>query len=204
MATYVWRAGGRRVLPSVRLFLFSVLFLLLAPPAFAAAEPDSQTVGGSPSLGEAEVQGGTQASGQARGPYVRHPEAVKAIDRLKSPYCPGMLEVCSSGGGAALRDSIEMLADDGWAADSIVAWVLANHGEDLLALPPMRGKALVAWVVPPLAVLMGLGLVILALQRMRRSRPSRAALEHDLSPEDEEQLREALRELEAEEEVPFL
>ena len=137
------------------------------------------------------------------GPYVRHPEAAKAIKQLKSPYCPGfMLEVCSSGGGAALRDSIETLADQGWQSDSIVAWVLANHGDTLLALPPARGKALVAWVVPPLAVAVGVGLVVFALLRMRRAR-SVGETAPELTQEDEATLREALRDLEAEEEAPF-
>ena len=114
-----------------------------------------------------------------------------------------MLEVCSSAQGAALRDSIEALADEGWAADSIVDWVLANHGEQYLALPRREGRALVAWIIPPLAIVVGFTLVVLALRRMRGSRPEPAAAE-DLTSADEEKLRQALRELEAEEDVPFL
>jgi cytochrome c-type biogenesis protein CcmH len=138
------------------------------------------------------------------GAYRRHPEAQKAIDQIKSPYCIGfMLEVCSSSQGAALRDSIETLADQGWAADSIVDWVLANHGEQYRALPRREGKALVAWIVPPLAILVGFALVIVALRQMRRTRPEPPAA-HELSSEEEEKLKEALRELEAEEDVPFI
>src|SRR6056297_3555318 len=44
-------------------------------------------------------------------PYRAHPEAVEAVNKLKSPYCPTMLEVCPSPGGAALRDSIADLAE---------------------------------------------------------------------------------------------
>ena len=143
-------------------------------------------------------------SAAARGPYRRHPEAQKAIDQIKSPYCPGfMLEVCSSAQGAALRDSIEALADQGWAADSIVDWVLANHGEEYLGLPRREGKALVAWIVPPLAIVAGFTLVILALRQMRRSRPEPPPAQN-LTSSDEEKLKQALRELEAEEDVPFL
>src|SRR6056297_1865617 len=47
-------------------------------------------------------------------PYRAHPEAVEAVNKLKSPYCPTMLEVCPSPGGAALRDSIADLAEQGW------------------------------------------------------------------------------------------
>lgn len=143
-------------------------------------------------------------SAAQRGPYSRHPEAVDAIAQIKSPYCPGqMLEVCSSAPGAALRDSIEVLADQGWAADSIVDWVLANHGQEYLALPPREGKALIAWIVPPVAVLLGLGMVLVALRRMRRNRPEPPPA-RDPTPEEEERLRDAMRELEAEEDVPFI
>ncbi len=138
------------------------------------------------------------------GPYRRDPEASEAIARLKSPYCPGlMLEVCPSAGGAALRDSIESLADEGLTADSIVEWVLGRHGEDYRALPKREGKALVAWVVPPMAVLTGLTLVGVALRRMRRKYASAAGSPRDLTAEDEERLVGALAELEAEEEAPL-
>ena len=143
-------------------------------------------------------------SAAVRAPYTRHPEAVKAIAQIKSPYCIGfMLDVCSSSQGAALRDSIEHLADQGWAADSIVEWVLANHGEQYRALPKREGKALVAWIVPPVAVALGFALVIIALRRRAKGRaeppPAR-----DLSNAEEEKLKDALRQLEAEEDVPFI
>lgn len=155
-----------------------------------------------PAVGRAQETAADPAD--QRGPYSRHPEAEKAIAQIKSPYCPGfMLEVCSSAGGAALRDSIEALADQGWAADSIVDWVLANHGDQYLGLPRREGKALVAWVVPPLAILIGFGMVILALRKMREGRPEPPPA-RDVSPEEEAQLREAIRELEAEEDVPFI
>lgn len=137
------------------------------------------------------------------GPYTRHPAAVEAIGRLKSPYCPGlMLEVCTSLQGAALRDSIETMAEQGADADSIVAWVLGNHGSEWLALPPARGSGLVAWVVPGLAILLGIGAVVVALRAMRRGRP---APERDraITQEEEARLQEAMRELEAEEQAPL-
>lgn len=139
----------------------------------------------------------------SEGPHTRHPEAVKAIDRLKSPYCPGfMLEVCTSAQGAALRDSIQTMAEEGADADSIVAWVLANHGPQWLALPEPRGRGLVAWVVPGLAILVGIGLVVIALRAMRRGRPT-PDRDREISPEEEARLREAMRELEAEEQAPL-
>lgn len=142
-----------------------------------------------------------------RGDGIResHPEAQKAIQQLKSPYCPGfMLEVCSSSQGAALRDSIQMLAEQGRTSDEIVEWMLANHGEEYRALPKRTGASLLlAWVVPPLGVLLGFAIVIVALRRMRAQRPPRALPEGDLSPEDQARLRQAMREIDAEEEATF-
>jgi len=161
--------------------------LLLATPALAGAQAQNEV----PRPGDE--------------PYQRHPEAEKAIDQLKSPYCPGlMLEVCPSAGGAALRDSLETLADQGWSADSIVEWVLANHGEEWRALPKREGKALVAWVVPPLVVVTGILVVVLTLAKMRKGRAPDEVVEAELTAEEEEKLRKALEDLEAEEEAPFI
>lgn len=139
------------------------------------------------------------------GPEARHPEAKKAIDQLKSPYCPGlMLEVCPSGGGMALRDSLQMLAEEGRTADELVDWVIANHGEHWRALPKRSGLSLVmAWMVPPFAVLLGLGLVVVALRRMRSNAPRLVTGDGAISDEEEARLREAMRELDAEEEATF-
>src|SRR5687767_6561234 len=63
------------------------------------------------------------------GPHSPHPEALKAIDRVKSPFCPGfMLEVCPSPYAAALRDTLDIMARDGIKADSLVDWALARYG----------------------------------------------------------------------------
>ena len=158
-----------------------------------------------PAVAEGQAQNEVPPRGE--GPQVRHPEAADAIDQLWSPYCPGlMLEVCPSGGGAALRDSLQQLAEQGKSSEELVEWVLANHGEEYRAMPEPRGTALLAWVAPPLGLLLGIGVVVLVLQRMRASRPRSAPsgpLPHDPSEEEERRLREALKELDEAEEAPF-
>ena len=138
-----------------------------------------------------------------KGPSVWHPEALEAIDRLKSPYCPGfMLEVCPSPQAAALRDTIEMMAEAGLRADSIVEWMLATHGEEWRALPPARGRSLIAWIVPPAAVVLGIALVVIVLRRVRRPREEGPPAD-EVSAEESARLDAAIRELEAEEEPLF-
>ena len=170
----------------MKLLKFTTVALLALPPALAGQAQNELPVRG-------------------EGPVERHPEAVEAIGQLKSPYCPGMmLEVCSSLQGAALRDSIQMLAEEGWTSEELVEWMLANHGEEYLALPERSGVSLVmAWLIPPLGVLVGLGLVVVAFRRLWTSADPTPKVGGEISSEDEERLRQAIRELDAEEEATF-
>jgi len=140
------------------------------------------------------------------GPEARHPEAAEAIGKLWSPYCPGfMLEVCSSTQGAALRDSIQTMAEQGATSEEIVDWMEANHGEEYLAVPRGGGASLLAWVAPPLAVLLGLITVVLILRRMMAVRRAEAPAGEpaELTEEEEERLRRAVRDVDQQEEAPL-
>jgi cytochrome c-type biogenesis protein CcmH/NrfF len=143
------------------------------------------------------------------GTFSPHPEAEKAIGRLLSPFCKGfMLEQCPAQQSLDLRDSIQALALQGWNADALEAWMLANHGEEYRAVPQRSGSGLVAWLLPPLALLLGVVTVGAALRRLRGGRASEAAgaavggpdpppepvPERD--PETDARLREAIRDLE--------
>lgn len=137
-------------------------------------------------------------------PVQPHPAGNAAIDRLKSPFCPGMmLEVCPSPQAKLLRDSIQELAWSGMSADSLVEWMLSNHGEVYRAVPRAAGSGLWAWVMPPLALLGGFIIVALALQHFRTRREEVPAASGGLSPEDESALADALKELKDSEEVVF-
>lgn len=139
-----------------------------------------------------------------RGPIQPHPAADEAISRIKSPYCPGlMLEVCTSYTGALLRDSIQEMAREGWSTDELVDWVIANHGEEYLAYPRASGQGLLAWLVPPAVLLLGIVVVVAALRYMRESNPGTKMVEGELSPEDEVLLRQALQEMDVSEEPIF-
>ncbi|MCG6954439.1 MAG: cytochrome c-type biogenesis protein CcmH [Gemmatimonadetes bacterium] len=133
-----------------------------------------------------------------------HPEAKKAIDRIKSPYCPGeMLEVCPSSGGAMLRDSIQRMAERGLTADSIVEIVVREYGEQYRAQPKVSGMGLWAWVFPPVVLLGGLGIVGVVLAHRRRGLQEAAATVEPVAPEDEAKLRAAMKELDEAEEPVF-
>ncbi len=139
-----------------------------------------------------------------RGPREPHPAADEAIARLKSPYCPGlMLEVCTSYTGTLLRDSMQVMAREGWTTDEIVDWVLANHGQEYLAYPPVSGMGLVAWLVPPAAIILGILAVVAALRYMRQGAPPEEITTTELSSDEEERLRGAMKEMDSAEEPVF-
>ena len=176
--------GIPRTLPTRPIFALLLALAVVCAPARALAQSQNE---GPPATA---------------GAHERHPEATKAIDLLKSPYCPAlMLEVCPSPGGAALRDTIEMMAAEGESADSIVEQIIARYGEEWRALPSTRGEALLAWVIPPLALILGVALVVFVLRRIRKPRGAPSASE--VSDEERARLDAALRELEAEEETKF-
>jgi cytochrome c-type biogenesis protein CcmH/NrfF len=137
-------------------------------------------------------------------PVQAHPEGDAAIDRLRSPYCPGlMLEVCPSPQAKLLRDTLQVMAQSGIRSDSLVNWMLANYGEQYRAVPQAKGSGLWAWLMPPLALLGGLITVVLALRHFRARREDDPPVIREMSKEDESVLASALRELKAAEEVPF-
>lgn len=123
-------------------------------------------------------------------------EATKAIEQLRSPYCPGlMLEVCPSPQAGALRDSIRDLAKEGRTSDELVEWMIARHGEEWRGVPERRGRGLLAWLVPPLALLAA-GAVVFS--RLRRDRADSVASVPDadsISAADRERLAAAMREM---------
>jgi cytochrome c-type biogenesis protein CcmH/NrfF len=146
---------------AVILPVWSSLLVLLAIPAIAISPESGEKRGGvSVSTLSAQIPEGVE------GTYVPHPEARAAISRLLSPYCPGlMLDQCPSDAARILRDSIHALALQGWNSDAIEAWMLSNHGEQYRAVPKRSGAGLLAWLLPPLALLLGLGGVGAVLRR---------------------------------------
>lgn len=138
--------------------------------------------------------------GQEVVPRQLHPEAEEAISKIRSPYCPGlMLEVCPTRSATFLRDSIDERARAGLEADSIIELVVAAHGEEYRAFPKRSGAGLLAWVMPPAALLLGLGVVVLVLGRLRRAEPADGdgGPATALTDEERDRLDEAMAELEA-------
>jgi len=130
--------------------------------------------------------------------------AERAIGKIRSPYCPGlMLEVCPSPEAEALRDSIRNLAGEGMAEAEIVEWMIGRHGEEWRAIPKRSGRGMFAWLLPPLFLVVGAGLLIVRLRRDRQGvleRPVRPAGD-EITDSERARLDAALSEWEIEEEA---
>ena len=62
---------------------------------------------------------------------------------------------------------------------------------------------MLAWLVPPAALILGILVVVAALRYMRRSAPPEVITDIELSAEEEERLSKAMAEMESAEEPAF-
>lgn len=91
---------------------------------------------------------------------------------LMSPYCPGLtLGSCGSGAAELLRLDLREWVDAGLTRDAIVSYYVGIFGEEFLGRPPFRGSAIVVWVAPIVALLVGLFGIALWLRRAAPSNP---------------------------------
>lgn len=145
------------------------------------------------------------------GSFEPHPEAQEAISRLYSPFCPGfMLKVCTAQQSAVLRDSIHAFAYQGWTADELVEWMISNYGEEYRAVPETSGWGIFAWLLPPMGLLLGVAMVVVALLRFGPARESGDAVAGDagrvekvITADEQARLRSAIREIELSEDPSF-
>jgi cytochrome c-type biogenesis protein CcmH/NrfF len=87
--------------------------------------------------------------------------------------CPMLqCEYCSP-----MRKRIAEMQAAGQSDDSIVAAMIAEHGKEGLAAPPTEGFALTAWVMPFVAILMGLGLIWVFVRRLSAQRAQAPAID---------------------------
>jgi cytochrome c-type biogenesis protein CcmH len=127
--------------------------------------------------------------------------AVEAETQLRSPVTPGhTLDMCPSGEAMALRDTVLTMATAGMSSDRIVETVIARRGEQMRIVPEHTGTGLLAWIAPPVVLLVGGGLLLGKMRRMRgRSAPVLPTAGQAISADEREMLNRALRQMEREE-----
>ena len=91
----------------------------------------------------------------------------------KNLYCPVCenvpLDVCPTQACAQWRALIRQMLAEGRTEEEIQQYFVEQYGARVLAAPPAVGLNWLAYVVPPLAFLVGAYVVLRALRRWRRA-----------------------------------
>jgi cytochrome c-type biogenesis protein CcmH len=98
---------------------------------------------------------------------------------LACPECDGeSVADSNSPSSKAIRAKIAELIEQGQTDAQIRAFVVSRYGDGVLRTPANSGIGLVAWLVPLVALFVGLGVLALAVWRWTRV-PRRAATAED-------------------------
>ena len=93
---------------------------------------------------------------------------------VRCPTCNTPLDVSNSPAAADMKAYIADRIDEGWDKQRIIDGLVAEFGDGVLATPPKSGFDLIAWLVPGLAVLLGLAAIPLLARAWSRRRPAAA------------------------------
>ena len=106
--------------------------------------------------------------------------ATQLYGTTMSPYCPGVtLSACTSEDARVLREEILASLNGGATIAQVRENLIGRYGRDVLGLPKTSGFGAVAWVLPPLVVLIGASCLFWFL---RRSIPTSAVGSSGKSP----------------------
>jgi cytochrome c-type biogenesis protein CcmH len=95
---------------------------------------------------------------------------------VRCPTCNTPLDVSNSPAAADMKAYIADRIEQGWDKQQIIDGLVDEFGDGVLATPPKSGFDLIAWIVPGLAVLMGLAAIpfLARAWSRRRARPAGA------------------------------
>ncbi len=119
-------------------------------------------------------------AGVSDGPPLTAEEQVRHIAAtIKCPTCRSQSVAGSDSAAArAIRGDIAKRVSDGESADEIRAAVAATYGNDVLLTPPRSGVEGIVWILPVVALVLGLAGLSAAFARWRRE-PAAAATDAD-------------------------
>jgi cytochrome c-type biogenesis protein CcmH/NrfF len=100
--------------------------------------------------------------------------AARLSERIMSPFCDGVtLHDCPSAAADELRRDIAQMARDGMTNEAILDRLESDYGPGIRATPDDT----LAWLLPALAVLAGIGIVAWLARRWARATSSGATSE---------------------------
>lgn len=90
----------------------------------------------------------------------------------KELYCPVCentpLDVCATQACAQWRDLIRLKLSQGESEEQIKQYFVENYGARVLNEPPREGLNWLAYLVPPVIILIGVGFLVRALRMMKK------------------------------------
>lgn len=116
-------------------------------------------------------------------------DEVNAIAKqLYCPVCENIpLDVCGTQACAQWRELIREKLAQGWNEEQIKEYFVAQYGDRVLASPPARGLNWLVYIVPPLAILVGVFILYQAFRAWRKPLSAEVELPADpiSAPDDE-------------------
>jgi len=157
---------GRRAVLLVLSFVFATAAATAQP---GAAQPAAGA--GEESLDEAAILGPPRGEPIAGAELDARTRALG--DRMRCPVCQGLSIAASPSPSAfAMMKQVRDLLERGYTEEQVLDYFVRSYGEFVLLEPTTKGFNLAVWLLPVLAV--GVGLALIAL-RLRKSRGERAA-----------------------------
>lgn len=122
--------------------------------------------------------------------------------KLYCPVCPNTpLDVCETKACQDWRAEIRTQLSSGWSEEQVMDYFVQRYGERVLAEPEREGFSSLLWVLPYVAVALGLIVVFLALRSWRRPQPEAMAadgsglLAGNVTPQARARIEQELKEL---------
>lgn len=107
-------------------------------------------------------------------------EAKSIFGEVMSPYCPGRTLInCPSSSARELKEEIREKLAAGTSRADLTNELYARFGDEIRAAPKTEGFGLVAWIAPPLFLLLGAFLTIGWLIRQKSKVESPTSEEED-------------------------
>lgn len=110
------------------------------------------------------------------------------LDRtLICPLCPSeTIDQSQVLLAAQMRATVRERLSEGWSEDEIRQYFVDRYGERVLASPPKEGFNLVAWLIPPVIVVVSLLVLALVVREMlSRDRKARAERARQADPRED-------------------
>ncbi len=137
---------------------------------------------------------------QAQGSEPTDDEVNDIARGLYCPVCPNTpLDVCETQACQDWREEIKLQLSEGWTKEEITDYFVEQYGERVLAEPQRSGFTSMVWILPVVAVLLGLVVVVQALRSWKAGSQATAVAATPnpaINPDTLAQIEQELRQME--------